>query len=78
MKLSDLVKELPYPYSLLRGDAEISGLVSDSRQVQPGNLFVAMAGSTTDGHDYIPLALDRGAAAVAGTRQVPRLKVPYL
>ncbi len=78
MKLSDLIREFPYPYTLLNGDAEVTGLVSDSRQVQPGNLFVAMTGETSDGHEYIPAALDRGAVAVAGTKQLHRLKVPYL
>ena len=48
MKLSDLVGEFPYRYSLLNGDAEIRGIVSDSRQVQPGYLFVALTGGISD------------------------------
>lgn len=78
MKLSDLVQQFPYRYSLLNGDAEVTGVVSDSRQVQPGSLFVAVTGGTADGHEYIPAALERGAVAVAGMKQMPRLKVPYL
>ena len=78
MKLSDLVRQLPYRHTLLNGDAEVSGLVSDSRQVQPGYLFVAMTGGTTDGHEYIPAALERGAVAIAGTKQMHQLKVPCL
>ncbi len=36
--------------------------VIDSRQVQPGDLFVAYKGEKADGHDYIGAAFDRGAA----------------
>ena len=62
----------------MNGDAEIAGLVSDSRLVQPGYLFVALAGGTPDGHNYIPAALERGAVAVVGTKSLPDMKVPYL
>ena len=78
MKLSDLLREFPYPSTLLNGDAEITGLAADSRQVQPGYLFVAIAGGSTDGHDYIPAAMERGAVAIAGTKPVGELKVPYI
>ncbi len=36
----------------------------DSRKVSTGDLFVAIKGTQADGHDYISMALDRGAAAV--------------
>jgi len=42
----------------------ITGVTDDSRQVQPGNLFVAYRGVEADGHRYIPDAIKRGAAAV--------------
>lgn len=38
----------------------------DSRKIQPGQLFVALAGER-DGHDFIPMALEKGAAAVLCT-----------
>jgi len=41
----------------------ISLAVADSRQVQPGALFVALKGETLDGHDFIADALARGAVA---------------
>ena len=43
---------------------EITGLACDSRQVKPGDLFVAIKGLSVDGHDFIPQALERGAVAV--------------
>jgi UDP-N-acetylmuramoyl-L-alanyl-D-glutamate--2,6-diaminopimelate ligase len=78
MKLSELVNEIPYISEPLTGDIDITGIVSDSRSVEPGYLFVALTGQTTDGHRFIADALERGAAAVVGTRPVTILKVPYL
>ncbi len=49
----------------------ISHITADSRQVRPGALFVAYAGVEVDGHDFIPEALQRGAAAVVAERPPP-------
>ena len=78
MKLSQLFHEFPFSYEGLLGDVEITGISSDSRSVKPGELFVALAGGTTDGHKFIPDAISRGAAAVVGTQPIHRLRVPYL
>ena len=43
---------------------EISGLVDDSREVKPGDLFVAVPGHNTDGRKYISEASSLGAAAI--------------
>ena len=43
---------------------EITGICYDSRAVKPGSLFVAICGYDTDGHKYIPMALEKGAACV--------------
>lgn len=50
----------------VHGDKDISikEVCSDSRKVQPGSLFVAVAGICTDGHDYIPKAIEQGATVV--------------
>jgi UDP-N-acetylmuramoyl-L-alanyl-D-glutamate--2,6-diaminopimelate ligase len=78
MKLSELIEKLPFPYHLTRGDVDILGITSDSRLVKPGYLFIAISGGTTDGHSFITNALERGAVAVSGTREMPDLPVPYL
>jgi UDP-N-acetylmuramoyl-L-alanyl-D-glutamate--2,6-diaminopimelate ligase len=78
MKLSELLKEFPLPYSPITGNVEITGVVSDSRSVEKGNLFVALTGETTDGHQYIPAAIQQGAAAIVGTHAVFNLGVPYI
>ena len=45
-------------------DREITGIEFDSRKVKQGAAFVAQRGIKTDGHNYIPVALEKGAAAV--------------
>ena len=43
---------------------EITGVDIDSRQVESGHLFMAMHGTQTDGHAYIPAAVEKGATAI--------------
>ncbi len=45
-------------------DREVRGITGDSRQVAPGNLFLALRGLRVDGRDFIRDAIARGAAAV--------------
>lgn len=59
------------------GKRMVRGVVFDSRQVQQDYVFVALVGSTTDGHRYIPDAIRRGAAAVVGTQALEGVAVPY-
>ena len=47
-------------------DITFFGANNDSRNVQPGQLFVALQG-VRDGHDFIPMAMEKGAAAVLCT-----------
>ena len=47
-------------------DVEFLGANNDSRNIQPGQLFLALQG-VRDGHDFIPMAMDKGAAAVLCT-----------
>lgn len=48
----------------------ISAVVTDSRRVTDGVLFVAFSGESFDGHDYIDEALRSGAAAVLSEREI--------
>lgn len=48
------------------GDVRFLGASNDSRSIQPGQLFVALSGAR-DGHQFIPMALSKGAAAVLCT-----------
>lgn len=66
MRLSALAGALGIPLS--GEDREITGITLDSRQVQPGQLFVAIPGANADGTRFIPDALARGAVAVCAVR----------
>jgi UDP-N-acetylmuramoyl-L-alanyl-D-glutamate--2,6-diaminopimelate ligase len=63
VKLRDLLPETA-PDSQLDG-IEVVGVTSDSRKVKPGFLFVAIAGSKTDGAHFVRQAASGGAVAVA-------------
>lgn len=60
--LSDLatVVAAPAPDS----DARVTDVTHDSRRVGSGALFVALRGASVDGHDFVDVAVDRGAVAV--------------
>ena len=64
MTLSDLLKNAGPARIVGDAGAEITGVQIDSRRVKPGDLFVAMRGTQTDGHAFIPKAVAQGAAAV--------------
>ena len=77
--LQQIFAELPSPFrSADVPGVSINGISIDSRAVQPGHLFVAMKGGSTDGHDYIQKAIDNGAVAVVGDRDISGLSVPYI
>ena len=50
----------------VKGDlsADIINVTSDSREVKEGSLFVAIKGFSTDGHEYIKTAIEKGAVAI--------------
>lgn len=54
-----------------RTELDIPAIRYDSRQVQPGDLFVAICGEKLDAYDFVPSALERGAAAVMSERPAP-------
>lgn len=52
-------------------DFEVSGCTSDSRRLDPGQVFVAVRGERFDGHEFVAQALERGAAGVVVERPCP-------
>lgn len=59
-------------------DTVVRGVAFDSREVAPGNLFVALPGEKADGHDFIAAAADRGAAAALVARPSQAALLPQL
>jgi len=70
MKLSELASGLPLSGDLGK-DPEVFGVRHDSRDVRPGELFVAWRGARFDGAAFAADALERGAAAVVTDRERP-------
>ena len=52
------------------GDVTVLGVCQDSREVQPGDLFLAWKGATADAHDFVAEAVANGAVAVMVERPV--------
>jgi len=77
--LNEIFTDLPQPIRVMDlPDVPIGGISIDSRVVGPGYLFVAMVGGTLDGHNYIQRAIDNGAVAVVGEKDITGLSVPYI
>ncbi|MCF8075324.1 MAG: UDP-N-acetylmuramoyl-L-alanyl-D-glutamate--2,6-diaminopimelate ligase, partial [Desulfotignum sp.] len=71
MKLSVLLQDI-VP-SLPQTDVEITGIQTRAQNIQPGQLFLAIKGYAADAHDYIKIALDKGASAVVAQNNPGRL-----
>ncbi|WP_095202155.1 UDP-N-acetylmuramoyl-L-alanyl-D-glutamate--2,6-diaminopimelate ligase [Mesorhizobium carmichaelinearum] len=79
MKLRDLAGVLPVE-GTASADLEVTGISSDSRQVKPGVVFFALAGTKADGAAYAADAARRGALAIVTSKgsSVAGLPVPVL
>jgi MurE/MurF fusion protein len=69
LKLSSLIKDcqlVPWANckTTITNDPDILSISSNSKEIKPGTLFIAIKGFIADGHDYIDQALDKGAVAV--------------
>ncbi len=77
MKLKELLRGLGVLELHADEALDITGVQYDSRQVSPGDLFVAISGFQTDGHKYIPKAMENGAACVVCEKK-PETDIPYV
>lgn len=77
MKLNELLTGVgTEPPAGPKHKGDVTGLCTDSRKAKPGDLFIAMPGTKTDGTLYAAEAVSRGAIAVVGEKDVPEVKVP--
>lgn len=51
-------------------EAPVSHIRLDSRQVEPGDLFVPLLGERVDSHRFLPQVMDQGAAAVLTSQEL--------
>lgn len=77
MKLKELLREIPVMAMTADPETEIKNICYDSRTVEPGDLFVAVEGFKSDGHRFIPMAMEKGAAAVLCSRK-PEGDTPFV
>ena len=75
MKLKELLRDIPVLAMTADPEMEIKNICYDSRTVEEGDLFVAVEGFKSDGHRFIPMAVEKGAAAVLCSRE-PEGAVP--
>ena len=75
MKLQDLLSSVQVKQ--IQGDAgiEIGDFHFDSRNVEEGDLFIAIKGTQVDGHAFIDKAIAKGASAVV-LEQLPDHPAP--
>ena len=69
MKLRELLNGLDILETNAELDSDIREVRYDSRLVESGDLFIAVTGAETDGHKYIPMAREKGAACVLSARR---------
>ncbi len=72
MKLGKLLEGIDCVEQGASQALDISSLAYDSRRVEPGTLFFAISGNKSDGHEYVPVALEKGAVAVVSERPAPQ------
>ena len=70
MKLQDLLQELPYETLQGSVETEVKNIITDNRKIEPGSLFVCIAGANFDGHSAAEEAAQKGAAALVVEKDV--------
>lgn len=63
-RLKDILTRVSLAENQVIPAKEVRGLAFDSRNVESGFCFIAVKGTQTDGHDFIPQAIARGASAI--------------
>ncbi len=78
MKLQDVLTGVNY--HLLKGsiDIEINDIKFDSRKVTDGDIYVALVGYNSDGHDYIKDAIKNGATVIVTSKIIAENNVTVI
>ena len=77
MTLKELLAGLDILSSSADLNTDIHEVQYDSRLVEPGDLFIAVPGAAADGHRFIPMAREKGAACVL-CEKIPEGDVPFV
>ena len=78
MLLADLIDRIEHAELVGDGETDVTRATSDSRAIEPGDLFVAVRGLRSDGHEFAAAAVEAGAAAVVLERALDGIGVPTI
>ncbi|HBH11543.1 MAG TPA: UDP-N-acetylmuramoyl-L-alanyl-D-glutamate--2,6-diaminopimelate ligase, partial [Clostridiales bacterium] len=82
MRISKLIKSKQLVQNNVDGNIEINNIAYDSRKVDQGDIFFAIAGFESDGHCYISDAVRNGATVIVGEKPKQSLglanQIPYI
>src|SRR3989475_3220817 len=78
MQLKTLVAAMPIRHVIGTLDRTVESIAYDSRRVQRNGLFVALRGETSDGHEFIGQAIERGASVIVTERDEQHSRVTCL
>jgi len=71
-----ILQDILYKVSILslmgNSNLEVTGLQINSKKIQPGNCFIALEGTNTNGQEYIESAIENGAVAIV-CEKIPSL-----
>lgn len=73
MKLREILKDINVLQVIGNNDRNITAVESDSRKTGEGVVFVAVKGTQSDGHDFIPGAIASGATAIVCEKLPPEI-----
>jgi len=81
-QLVDIIAAIPINLSDAAASAHLAGVTTDTRSLEPGHVFLALRGEKFDGHNFVSVAIEKGAIAVITERNqssqlngVPQLQV---
>ena len=81
IRLLKLLRGVEADGAAAHGDLEIAEVAYDSRKSKPGTLFVAIHGEKTNGNEFVPDAIARGAVAIVSEQAKPQsipAEVPWI
>ena len=77
MKLKSIIEKLDIVCMTADPETDILGISYDSRKTNPGDIFVAIRGLSSDGHAFIPSAVEKGASVIV-CEEAYEADAPYI
>ena len=78
MKLTEVMKGVEVREWQGGPEAEVSSLAYEAQKVQQGSVFCTWQGKKSDGHSFVPEAIERGAVAVVAERRAKEVRIPRI